>query len=117
MIMNSCIFRLPPACFPPFIMFSMGTGSVLPSLPMCSYKGTISAPAPALATARDTAIMALAPSLLLFGVPSSSIMALSTDAWSDTSMPVMQDAISPRTLETAFMTPLPPYLLPPSLIS
>ena len=35
MIMHSWIFRSPPACFPPLMMFSMGTGRVAWSFPMC----------------------------------------------------------------------------------
>ncbi len=35
MIMHSCILRFPPACFPPLMMLSIGTGSVAWSPPMC----------------------------------------------------------------------------------
>ena len=115
--MHSWTFRLPPACLPPLMMFSMGTGRVTWSPPMCSYTGTPSAMAPALATARETATVALPPSLLLFSVPSSSIMASSTALWSVGSMPVILPAISVRMFSTALSTPLPPYLLPPSLSS
>lgn len=118
MIMHSCTFRFPPACFPPFMMLSMGTGMVAWSPPTCSYTGTPSAIAPALTAASDTATMALPPRPDLFSVPSSSIMARSTASWSAGSIPTSALAMGPRTFSTAFSTPLPPYLdLSPSLIS
>ena len=48
--------------------------------------------------------MALAPSRDLFGVPSSSIIAVSSAAWSAASMPVTARAISSFTFATAWVT-------------
>ena len=46
----------------------------------------------------------------MFGVPSSSISVPSSAAWSTASRPVTAVAISPLTLPTAWVTPLPPYV-------
>ncbi len=53
--------------------------------------------------------MALAPSLPLFGVPSSSIITRSIPAWSVTDMPVISFAMTSLTFSTARCTPLPRY--------
>ena len=53
----------------------------------------------------------MAPSRPLLGVPSSSIMVRSSAAWSAASAPFSALAISPLTLATALVTPLPPQLL------
>src|SRR4051812_12553618 len=58
--------------------------------------------------------MALAPRRALLGVPSRSISALSSPDWSSTSKPATALAISPLTLATACVTPLPPHSVPPS---
>ncbi len=63
--------------------------------------------APALATARETPRMALAPSLALFSVPSSSIMVLSMADWCVSSRPMSLGAMIVFTLPTAVSTPLP----------
>ena len=63
--------------------------------------------AAALATARETPRMALAPSLPLFGVPSRSSMAWSMLRWSVASKPIRAGAIWSMTASTAFWTPLP----------
>jgi hypothetical protein len=73
-IMNSWMSTLLSACSPPLMMFIIGTGmEYRPGVPlrsaMCAYSGT-PAFAAALAAARDTARMALAPSVALFSVPS-----------------------------------------------
>ncbi len=54
--------------------------------------------------------MALAPSLDLVFVPSSSSNLLSIATWSVASMPINSSAIILFTLSTAFKTPLPRYL-------
>lgn len=71
--MNSCIANKLPACFPPLITFKLGTGVMNLSplfLPAKSdkylYKGTFFSAAPALANAKETAKIALAPSLPFF---------------------------------------------------
>ena len=62
------------ACFPPLRIFIMGTGSVWADTPpMYRYSGRPDAAAAALAVAKLTPKIALAPSLPLLGVPSSSI--------------------------------------------
>lgn len=73
--------------------------------------------AAAFAVASETARIAFAPSFDLFGVPSSSIIALSTPAWSLASIPTTRFAITSFTFATAFSTPLPWNLFPPSLSS
>lgn len=56
--------------------------------------------------------MALAPSLVLLGVPSSLTRKLSTAVWSLTSRPALisSGAMTVLTFSTAFRTPLPPHL-------
>ena len=73
MIMNSWMSMGLSACAPPLMMFIIGTGS---SVRHWRRRGSGRAAAPrasaaALATASDTPRMALAPSRLLLGVPSS----------------------------------------------
>ncbi|KAK0656749.1 hypothetical protein B0T16DRAFT_400103 [Cercophora newfieldiana] len=57
--------------------------------------------------------MALAPSLVLLGVPSRSIRKLSTLDWSLTSMFSLMSAgpMTSLTFLTAWRTPLPPHLV------
>ena len=63
-----------PACAPPPKICTSGIGSDTgPSSARYCHSGMSKAIAPACATASDTATVALPPSLLLFGVPSSSI--------------------------------------------
>ncbi|MNJ79668.1 hypothetical protein D3C77_777600 [compost metagenome] len=74
------------------MMFIIGSGiENLPGVPfssaMCSYSGMPLEAAAALAAARETARMALAPNWDLFSVPSRSIMILSMLAWSLASLP------------------------------
>ncbi|KKC29358.1 hypothetical protein CDSM653_01626 [Caldanaerobacter subterraneus subsp. pacificus DSM 12653] len=118
-IINSCISTLLSACFPPFSMFIIGTGSVLAfTPPKYWYRGRPSSSAAAFATAKDTPKIAFAPNLLLLGVPSSSIIALSIATWSCASIPINSGAIMSFTFCTAFNTPFPKYLdLSPSLNS
>ena len=74
MIINSCRSTVLSACLPPFKIFIMGTGRVRPLIPpRYRYSGSFKALAAALADARDTARMALAPRRSLLGVPSRSI--------------------------------------------
>ena len=100
-------------------MFIIGTGNCLAFTPPIYWNsGRPSSSAAALATARETPSIALAPSLPLFGVPSSSIIRPSIPGWSKASRPSTSGAIISFTLSTAFKTPLPMYLsLSPSLSS
>jgi hypothetical protein len=68
--------------------------------------------APALATAKLTPRIALAPSLVLLGVPSSSLRKASILVWSLTSMAslIRAGAMTELTFSTALVTPLPPHL-------
>ena len=66
-------------CAPPLMMFIIGTGSTLAFGPPRYLKSGADRSAAALAVASETARMALAPSFALFSVPSSAIIALSTD--------------------------------------
>ena len=79
MIMNSCTSTVLAACAPPFRMFIMGTGSLLPDTPPKKrYRGTSSEMAAARAAAMETARMAFAPRLDLSLVPSAFSIAAST---------------------------------------
>ncbi len=110
MAMNSCRSTLLSACLPPLMMFIMGTGNRnAPGPPRYAYSGTRAAAAAALATAMETPRMALAPSLPLLGVPSSSIITWSISACRDGSIPTRAGAMMVFTLPTAFRTPFPPY--------
>src|SRR5665648_658800 len=101
-----------PACLPPLITLNVGTGSVYaPIPPRYWYNGTSSESEAAFATARDTPNIALAPSLDLFSVPSSSIIRLSIPLWFLTSMPITLRVRIVFTLCTAVSTPLPLYRL------
>ena len=64
------------------------------------------ASAAALAVARLTPRIALAPSRPLFSVPSSAIIAASISAWSSASRPTIASAISPLTAATALLDAL-----------
>ncbi len=64
-----------------------------------------------------TAVIALAPSRDLSGVPSRSIIAWSMSRWSSASKPSSSGSISSVTDMTALVTPLPPNASPPSLSS
>jgi hypothetical protein len=111
--MNSCRSIEFCAWAPPLITFIIGTGSVRASSPPRDRKSeTPRSAAVAFAAARDEPRIALAPSLPLFGVPSSSIRRLSSASWSTASSPCTAAAISVFTLATACVTPLPPYSLP-----
>ena len=78
-IMNSCTSTVLAACAPPFKIFIIGTGSLLPEIPPRKrYSGISSAIAAALAAAIDTARMAFAPSFDLSFVPSAAIIAASS---------------------------------------
>ena len=81
------------------------------------YNGVFAVAAPALAHAKETARIAFAPSFALFGVPSNFNIMLSIFLCFLTSLPFNLRAIFLFTLLTALRTPLPSYLLPPSLNS
>src|ERR1700730_13829096 len=86
MAMNSCRSTELSACAPPFKMFIIGTGSVLPEGSLeyrerYLYRGCPAADAAARAAAMETARMALAPRLPLLGEPSVSIMRRSSAPW------------------------------------
>ena len=90
------------------MMFNMGTGRrTAPAPPRYRYRGRPNASAAARATASETPNIALAPSLALLGVPSSSRSALSTATWWDASQPLRVSLIRLLTLSTALRTPLP----------
>ncbi len=91
------------------MMFIIGTGSA-PGLPFDKYfhSGSPRDAATAWAAAIDTPSSAFAPSLPLFGVPSSAINFASRPLWSAASKPFSASAIAPLTFATAFFTPLPP---------
>jgi len=65
----------------------------------------------------DTPSRALAPSRDLFAVPSSAIKNSSNSLWEQKSFPASLRDIVSFTFLTAFITPLPPYAMPPSRIS
>ena len=116
-IMNSC--RSVPcqlACTPPFRMLNIGTGrrqAVEP--PRYRKSGRWQSCAAARATARLTPRIALAPSLDLFGAPSSRSMVRSTAPWSSASIPRSALAISLLTLATGAVTPAAtPTVTPPT---
>ena len=93
---------------PPLMTLAMGTGSTLAlGPPRYLKRGWPSVAAAALALASETARMALAPSLALVSVPSSSSMVLSTVSWSKASTPASAGAILSVTFLTALLTPLP----------
>ena len=109
-IMNSWKSILLSACAPPFKMFIIGIGNVFALVPPIYLKsGSAASSAAAFATAILTASIALAPSLLLLGVPSSAISASSIAACCVISKPTMASDINVFTFFTAFKTPLPTY--------
>ena len=108
--MNSCASTLFEAWAPPFRMFIIGTGRMCAiGPPRYRYSGSPLSEAAARATARDTASMAFAPSLLLLGVPSASSISLSIAIWSSAGMPSSRGPITSLTLRTASRTPFPRY--------
>ncbi len=108
-IMNSWMSTLESAWEPPLRMFIMGTGRTWALGPPTYWNRSRPADsAEAWAAARETPRMALAPSLPLLGVPSSSIMSWSRPRWSAASKPMISGAMMSLTLSTAFSTPLPP---------
>src|SRR5688572_28856682 len=90
------------------MMFIIGTGSTLAfGPPRYLYRGTPSWAAAALATAMETARMALAPRTFFVELPSSASMAASIGAWCVAHRPRIAGAILPFTFSTALRTPLP----------
>jgi hypothetical protein len=72
------MFRLLPACLPPFNIFIIGIGSTFAfTPPIYLYKGIFKELAAAFATASDTPNVAFAPNLDLLFVPSKSVNFLS----------------------------------------
>src|ERR671915_2151841 len=113
--MNSWKSTLLSAWAPPLSTFIIGTGSTrAASPPRYRHSGWRSSAAAARAAASETPRIAFAPRRDLSGVPSSSISARSSPAWSSTSAPCTASAISPLTFATAFVTPLPSQASPPS---
>src|SRR4051812_14577831 len=109
-IMNSCRSIEFCACAPPLITFSIGTGNVRAASPPIQRKSeTFAFAAAAFAAASETPRIAFAPSRPLFSVPSSSSRRASTAFWSSASTPCSACAISPSTLLTACVTPLPAH--------
>ena len=110
-IMNSCVSTVLVACAPPFKIFIIGTGSLLPDTPPKNrYSGISREIAAALAAAMETARMAFAPRRDLSFVPSTSIIALSTAQVSDASIPFKVSLMTVLMFSTAFCTPFPRYL-------
>ena len=109
--MNSWKSRSFGACTPPLSTLKCGTGSdgVTPSGVSHRHSGIFAEAASARASAIETPTVALAPSLLLFGVPSRSIIAWSASASELQVRPRSRPAISPLTFPAAVSTPLPPY--------
>ena len=106
--MNSWKSILLSACLPPLMILAIGTGRrVVCAPPRYLYRGSPRYSAAALATAMDTPKMALAPSLALFSVPSSSIMVRSISTCSRASRPQISPATAVLTFSTALSTPLP----------
>ena len=94
-------------------MFIIGTGSVLRAGPAeVAVQRQAATPRPRpWRPPCETPRIALAPSLALLGVPSSSIMSWSIASWSRGSRPISSGAILVLTFSTALVTPLPSVLL------
>ena len=99
------------ACTPPLSTLKCGTGSdaVTPSGLSHRHSGTPAEAASARASAIEVPTVALAPSRLLFAVPSRSIIAWSVSASEAHGRPRSKSASSPLTDATAPSTPLPSY--------
>ena len=117
-IMNSWKASELPACEPPLITFIAGAGSTYGFLEPASsdryaYSGRPFSAAPAFATTIETPSTALAPSLPLFGVPSSLRRKSSTSFCDVTGSPdlISSGPITSFTFATALVTPLPIQLL------
>ena len=115
---NSWQSRPLGAWAPPLITFISGTGRRLDNgSPRYLYNGISKAFDAALALARLTARIELAPKLDLLGVPSISIIKLSILVWSKADNPHKAGEIVSWILLTAVKTPFPIYFVPPSLNS
>ena len=113
--MNSWTSTFEFACAPPLRIFIRGTGmEELPSERCCHI---FPVPTVALRQAIEAPSIALAPILLLLGVESIVIIAVSTTPCSLASNPTKASAMGPLTFATARSTPLPPQRLSPSLSS
>jgi len=99
------------ACTPPLSTLKCGTGSdgAPPSGASHCHSGMPADAASARASAMETPTVALAPSLLLFGVPSKVIIAWSTSASEFQDVSRSRSAISPLTFAVALSTPRPSY--------
>ena len=98
----------PPACAPPEITFTIGSGSSGGRSGLKDrHSGTPVLRAAATAQATEAARTAFAPSRSRFSVPSSARSAVSTPLWSLASRPTSSGAISARNVATAPATPLP----------
>ena len=112
--------RSPRPCRPPSMYKRQGVGkagSVSAILEILCHKGRFWLAAPARKTAMDTPKMALAPNFDLFFVPSSWRIKSSISFCWTASFPLSLGAIILLTFLTAFDTPRPKYLSPPSLNS
>ena len=89
------------ACAPPLMIFIIGTGIVVLS-PRWRNSDLPFDTASALATANEMASSALAPSRLLFSVPSSLIIVSSTARWSANSLSISASRSAVLMLATAF---------------
>ena len=100
------------ACTPPLSTLKCGTGSdgVTPDGVSHCHSGIPAEAASARASAMEVPTVALAPSRLLFAVPSRSIMAWSASASEVQGRPHRRSRISVLTAATAPRTPLPSYL-------
>ena len=100
------------ACTPPLSTLKCGTGSEggTPSGVIHCHSGIPAEAASARASAIEVPTVALAPSRLLFAVPSRSIMAWSASASEAQDRPRRRSRISVLTAATAPRTPLPSYL-------
>ena len=113
--MNSWISIELAAWAPPLRTLRQGTGSTrAEGPPRYLYRGRSALAAAALATAIETARIALAPRFALFVVASASFIARSISSCLVASRPTMTGAMVSTTLLTALVTPFPPKRSPPS---
>src|SRR6185312_1065343 len=110
--MNSWKSSALGACMPPLSTLKCGTGREggTPSGVIHCHSGIPAEAASARASAIEVPTVALAPSRLLFSVPSRSIMAWSASAREVQGRPRRRSRISVLTAATAPRTPLPSYL-------
>ena len=108
--MNSWMARPESAWEPPFMMFIIGRGRLVPppkSLFKCLKRGMFCWAAARRAAASEIPRIALAPNFDLFSVPSRSSIFLSMASWSLGSMPMIAGASVLFTCPIALRTPFP----------